>query len=348
MRVVVAMSGGVDSAVSALLLKLRGYEVIGIHFKTEEDTFFSKFKLTHKVCCSPDDTMDARKITKKLGIELHILDVHEEFKREVISEFVKGYEMGLTPNPCVICNRKIKFSMLRNFSKRVNAKIWATGHYSRVKNGRIMVAIDGRKDQSYFLALVKKSDVTGLILPIGELDKNKVREIAKKNGLEVSSKPDSQDVCFVPDGKLGNFFSSQGEKLSPGLVVDAEGKAIGKHIGYQLYTVGQRKGLGIATGKKAYVVDINSKTNIITVGGKNELFKSYTELVSTNFLIDLPNEFECECKIRSTAPRVRCHVEVGEVVKVRFSKPVIPVPGQIVAFYDGEYLLGGGVNRHVQ
>ena len=348
MRVVVAMSGGVDSAVSALLLKSKGYEVIGVHFKTEQDAFFSKFKLTHKVCCSPDDTMDARKIAKKLGIELHVVDVHKEFERDVISEFVKGYEMGLTPNPCVVCNRKIKFSMLRNFSNNMNAKHWATGHYSRVEKRKIKVAIDDKKDQSYFLTLVKKTDLSGLILPIGEFDKDEVRKIAKKNDLEVSSKPDSQDVCFVPDGNLKNFFNSKGKKLSPGLVVDTEGKAIGKHAGYQLYTIGQRKGLGIATGKKAYIVGIDSKTNTITVGGKDELFKTYTELVSVNLLVNLPNEFECECKVRSTAPRIPCHVELGEVVKVRFSKPVIPVPGQIVAFYDGEYLLGGGVNRAVR
>ncbi len=348
MRVVVAMSGGVDSAVSALLLKLEGYEVIGVHFKTEQDAFFSKFKLTHKVCCSPDDTMDAKKISKKLGIELHVVDVHKEFEKDVINEFVKGYESGLTPNPCVICNRKIKFSMLRDFSNSVSAEHWATGHYSRVEKGKIKVAIDNKKDQSYFLALVQKADLSGLLLPIGEFGKDEVRKIAKENDLKVSSKPDSQDVCFVPDGNLKNFFNSRREKLSPGLVIDTEGKVIGRHAGYQLYTIGQRKGLGIATGKKVYVVDIDQKKNVITVGEKNNLFRTYAELVSTNLLTDLPNKFDCECKVRSTAPRVPCHVELDGIVKVQFSKPVIPVPGQIVAFYDGEYLLGGGVNRPVR
>lgn len=343
MRVVVAMSGGVDSAVSALILKSKGYEVVGVHFKTERDIFFSKFTLTHKVCCSPDDTADAKKIAQKLGIEMRIIDLHNEFERNVISKFVKGYVNGITPNPCALCNREIKFSTLRKVANETNSDFWATGHYSRVENGKIRVALDRKKDQSYFLALVKKEDVERLILPIGSFSKNEVRSIADLNKLEISSKPDSQDVCFIPDGNLKNFFSSQHIKLSPGPVITTNGEVIGEHSGYQLYAVGQRKGLGLATGHRVYVVDVDPTKNAVIVGEHKELFKDKILVRKVNLFKDLPNKIECECKIRSTAKTIPCRVKFGNPTEVHLLEPVIPAPGQIAAFYDGECLLGGGV-----
>ncbi len=343
MKVVVAMSGGVDSAVSALILKLKGYEVIGVHFKTERDVFFSDFVLTHKVCCSPDDTADAKKIAQKLGIEMRIIDLHEEFKRDVISEFIEGYLSGITPNPCALCNRRIKFSVLRKIASETNSDFLATGHYSRVENGKIRIALDRKKDQSYFLALVKREDVKNLILPIGNYNKNEVRSIAKLNELEISSKPDSQDVCFIPDGNLKKFFTSQHVKLSPGPIITTKGDVIGEHSGYQLYAIGQRKGLGVAAGHRVYVVDIEPAKNAVIVGEREELFKDRILVREVNFLEDLPDKIECECKVRSTAKAIPCRVNFGDPTEVHFSEPVIPAPGQIVAFYNGEYLLGGGV-----
>lgn len=343
MKVVVAMSGGVDSAVSALILKSNGYEVIGVHFKTERDTFFSNFVLTHKVCCSPDDTADAKKIAKKLGIEMRIIDLHDEFKRNVISKFVNGYVNGITPNPCALCNREIKFSVLRKIANETNSDFWATGHYSRVESGKIKVAFDRKKDQSYFLSLIKKEDMKGLILPIGSLSKNKVRLIAKLNNLENSSKPDSQDVCFIPDGDLKKFFNSQHVELSPGPIITTNGEVIGEHSGYQLYAIGQRKGLGLAAGHRVYVVDIDPTKNAVIVGEREELFKDRVFVRKVNLLEDLPSKIECECKVRSTAKAIPCRVNFGDPTEVHFFEPVIPAPGQIAAFYKGEFLLGGGI-----
>ena len=342
MKVAVAMSGGVDSAVTAWLLKQRGYKVVGVHFKTEPDIFFSQYKLIHKVCCSPDDTRDVKKIAQKLDVELHVIDIHKEFRKEIIEDFIKGYQHGLTPNPCVECNRKIKFFYLKKFADKIGAELYATGHYARIDNGRLLVAKDEKKDQSYFLALVQKEILKGLLLPVGEYKKEEVRKIAQDNDLVVSSKPDSQDVCFIPDGDMRTFFKKSGVPLKKGKIVDTSGKVIGEHEGYQLYTIGQRKGLGVAVGERVYVVDIIASKNIVVVGEKEELYKNSTQVVDVNLQVDLPEELDCECKVRSTAKKVPCHVKFGERTVVNFSEKVLPVPGQLLAFYDGKYLLGGG------
>ena len=344
MKVVVAMSGGVDSAVTAWMLKERGYEVVGVHFKTELDDFFLKYKLTHKVCCSPDDTNDAKRVAKRLGIELHVLDLHQQFEREVIRDFIKGYQLGLTPNPCVRCNRKIKFFYLRKFAQHIGASFWATGHYARIKDGKISIAKDEKKDQSYFLALVQREILKGLLLPIGDYRKEEVRVLAKENDLVVSSKPDSQDVCFIPDGDMKSFFEKTKTPPREGLIVDTKGNVLGKHKGYQLYTIGQRKGLNLAVGERVYVVDILADKNIVVVGKREELYTQSVKIGQVNLQVDLPEEMDCECKVRSTAQRVPCHVKFkGEKGVVEFSKKVLAVPGQLLALYEGEYLLGGGI-----
>ncbi len=343
MKVVIAMSGGVDSAVSALILKSKGYEVVGVHFKTERDVFFSKFTLTHKVCCSPDDTIDAKKTAKKLGIEMQVIDLHEDFEKSVINEFAKGYMKGITPNPCTLCNRKIKFSTLRKIAEETYSDFWATGHYAMVENGRIRMARDKKKDQSYFLALVKKEDLKHLILPLGNFSKSEVRFIAKTNQLKISSKPDSQDVCFIPDGNMERFFRSRHIKLSPGPIITTDGEVIGEHHGYQLYAVGQRKGLGLAVGHRIYILDVDPRRNAVIVGEREKLLKDRIFVRDVNLLEDLSAEVDCECKVRSTANVVPCHVKFGNPTEVTFLKAVIPVPGQIIAFYKEGYLLGGGI-----
>ncbi|WP_456400696.1 tRNA 2-thiouridine(34) synthase MnmA [Mesoaciditoga sp.] len=335
MKVLVAMSGGVDSAVTAFLLKEKGYEVVGVHFKME------------KVRCSSDDISDVKKIAKKLNIELHIVDLHKEFEKEIIDDFIKGYKLGLTPNPCVKCNKRIKFFYLAKYARIIGASLWATGHYARIDKDGILVAKDIKKDQSYFLALVQKKLLKGLLLPMGECsNKDDVRKIAEKNDLIVSSKPDSQDVCFIPDGNMKLFFESRKISVKKGPVLNTSGEVIGWHNGYQLYTIGQRKGLGIATGRRVYVVDIIPSKNAIIVGEKEKLYKKEAMVMQMNFFKKMPDEFDCECKVRSTAKRVPCHVKIlenGKESVVEFSREVLPVPGQLLALYDGERLLGGGI-----
>lgn len=342
MKVLVAMSGGVDSAVSAFLLKKKGYEVVGIHFKMEDDPFFSKYELKHKVCCSPDDTIDALKISKKLAIPLEVVDLKDEFKERIIKEFLDGYRSGITPNPCVWCNRRMKFWALEEFGKKMKADKWATGHYATVKDGKIFMANEFKKDQSYFLSLVEKRLFYKLILPVGEMQKSDVRQIAIENDLIVGTKPDSQDVCFVPDGNLGNFFRTNGVDLHTGPVVNMDGKIVGQHEGYQMYAIGQRKGLGIAIGEKAYIVKIDPSKNTIVIGSKNDLFKSSVKVTNLNLLSEQSNLYDCECKVRSTSPLVKCRFNPENGI-VNFDEPVIPVPGQIIAFYKNKTLLGGGV-----
>lgn len=345
MKVLVALSGGVDSAVSAFLLKSKGYDVVAVHFKTEPDVFFSKFELKRKVCCSPDDTADARKISSKLGIDLKIVDLHERFEEDVVKEFVRGYVGGTTPNPCVWCNRRVKFPVLRTIARETGADFWATGHYARVKDGKILTGRDSKKDQSYFLSMIKGEDLEGLLLPLGDLTKIRVREIAAENDLVVAGKPDSQDVCFVPDGDVKTFFGTRGVTVGEGKVFDLKGNEVGKHSGYQLYAVGQRKGVGVALGKKVYVVDVDPASNAVFVGTEADLLKTEIGVSDLNLFRDLPEIFECTCKIRSTSGFVRCVLKNGNEKTVEFEEPVMPAPGQIVAFYDGELLIGGGVMK---
>ncbi len=345
LKILVAMSGGVDSAVSAFLLKEAGYDVVGIHFKMEDDLFFSKYELKRKVCCSPDDTMDALKISKKLGIRLEIVDLKEEFRERIIKPFLDGYKAGITPNPCAWCNKSMKFWALKTFGDSMGAERWATGHYAIVKDGKVYMSNEIKKDQSYFLSLVEKQFFDRLILPVGTMKKADVRQIAIKNDLIVGTKPDSQDVCFVPDGDLGSFFRSNGVDLHQGPVVNMEGQIIGHHEGYQMYAVGQRKGVGVATGEKVYVVDVNPVENTIKVGGKSDLFRTYSYVKDLNLFADRSYYLDCECKVRSTAPLVKCSFDPKTGI-VNFNEPVVPVPGQIIAFYKNRELLGGGVLTH--
>ncbi len=342
MKIVVGMSGGVDSAVSAYLLKQMGYEVVGVHFKMENDTFFSKYDLKHKVCCSPDDTIDAMKSAKKIGIDLHIIDLKDRFRDEIIKKFIRDYNDGVTPNPCAWCNRKMKFYALEKIAKEIGANGWATGHYAIAKNGKLFMASDQKKDQSYFLALVKNILLKNLILPVGELLKPQVRSIAASNDLIVATKPDSQDVCFIPDGDLGAFFRSEGVDVKTGPVVTKDGEYIGDHSGYQLYAIGQRKGVGIATGERMYVIKVEPENNTVIVGTKADLLKTKAVFKDLNLMDEFSNFFDCECKVRSTAPLVRCTVNLSQNT-VEFSEPVIPVPGQIIAFYKNKQLIGGAV-----
>ncbi len=325
LRIAVAMSGGVDSTIAALELKERGYEVIGVHFN-----MLSKRKKEN-----------LRALSKKLGIDIRIIDVKHAFRKEVIEYFKESYKEGLTPNPCAICNRKIKIRYLREFAKDVGAQKWATGHYARVKDGKIFSAKDEKKDQSYFLALVDKEDLKGLELPLGKFIKTEVKALVREHSIEIKEK-ESQDVCFAAGG-LKNFFKSEGVEVKKGPVLDEEGRILGEHDGYQLYTLGQRKGLGVATGERVYVVDVLARKNAILIGGRESTLSRKFTMNFVNFHVLMDEIFECECKVRSTAPRVHCLVKRGVETIVEVETPVLAVPGQVAAFYNGEMLVGGGV-----
>ncbi len=336
------MSGGVDSAVSAFLLKKKGYEVVGVHFKMEDDLFFSRYPLNHKVCCSPDDTSDAIKIAKKIDIPIKIIDLKNEFRERIIKDFIKGYQMGITPNPCVWCNKKMKFWALERIGKDLGIELFATGHYALVRDGRIYIGSDPKKDQSYFLSLLEKGILNKIILPVGEMKKEEVRKIAIENDLVVGTKPDSQDICFIPDGNLKNFFENEGISVRPGPITDIHGNIIGTHEGYQIYARGQRKGVGVVAGKRIYVVGVDPTTNTVIVGDKNDLVKEKIRIEDLNLLYDMHKPFDCKCKLRSTGQLIRCRLDPEEKT-VSFYESAIPVAGQVIAFYKEEELIGGAI-----
>ncbi|MGC8611398.1 MAG: tRNA 2-thiouridine(34) synthase MnmA [Athalassotoga sp.] len=342
MKVLVAMSGGVDSAVSAFLLRKQGYEVVGVHFKMEDDLFFSRYSLNHKVCCSPDDTSDAIKIAKKIDIPIKIIDLKAEFRERIIKDFIKDYQMGITPNPCAWCNKKMKFWALEKIGKEFGIELFATGHYAFVKGGKIYMGSDTKKDQSYFLSLLTKDILKKLILPVGEMKKEEVRKIAIENELLVGTKPDSQDICFIPDGNLKKFFENEGIPIRSGPVKDIHGNIIGTHEGYQIYARGQRKGVGIAAGKRVYVIGVDPATNTVIVGDKSDLVKESIKIDDLNLLYDVSKPFDCMCKLRSTGPLIRCRLDPVEK-SVLFYESAIPVAGQVIAFYKEKELIGGAI-----
>ncbi|MGL5190973.1 MAG: tRNA 2-thiouridine(34) synthase MnmA, partial [Cetobacterium sp.] len=249
--IAVAMSGGVDSSTVAYLLKKQGYKIFGVTMKT----------------CGEEDK-DAKRICDDLGIEHYLLDVTEDFGKEVINYFVDEYSSGRTPNPCMVCNRKIKFGKLIEFAKELGAEALATGHYANIIDGTLAIGDDMNKDQVYFLSQIKKENLKYIIFPIGKMEKPAVRELAKDLGVRVYAKKDSQEICFVEDGKLKEFLMEKtGGKIGkPGQIVNLKGKVLGKHNGLAFYTIGQRKGLGIASANPLYVIELDRKNNRVIVG----------------------------------------------------------------------------------
>ncbi|MGL5567813.1 MAG: tRNA 2-thiouridine(34) synthase MnmA, partial [Cetobacterium sp.] len=257
--IAVAMSGGVDSSTVAYLLKKQGYKIFGVTMKT----------------CGEEDK-DAKRICDDLGIEHYLLDVTEDFGKEVINYFVDEYSSGRTPNPCMVCNRKIKFGKLIEFAKELGAEALATGHYANIIDGTLAIGDDMNKDQVYFLSQIKKENLKYIIFPIGKMEKPAVRELAKDLGVRVYAKKDSQEICFVEDGKLKEFLMEKtGGKIGkPGQIVNLKGKVLGKHNGLAFYTIGQRKGLGIASANPLYVIELDRKNNRVIVGSNEDLMKN--------------------------------------------------------------------------
>ncbi len=341
----VAVSGGVDSAVALLLLKNKGYITEGITMVQ-----FGK-ELVPEVNLS--EAEDARILCDKLGVPHHLVDLSERFRETVIEDFITAYRKGETPNPCVVCNRHIKFGALMDYSQKMGGKEYATGHYVRVKNqgdSRVITrANDPDKDQSYVLWSLTKEQVSRFNAPLGDYSKKEVREIAEDNGFHVANKGDSQDICFIPDGDYRKFLNRVSDlKEKKGDFVLTDGTVLGKHNGQSFYTIGQRKGLGIAYKEPLYVVKRDMDKNLVILGSNQELFTTRFMVREANFsACDFPlTDFECEVRIRYRAPFVKARlVPVGEgKILVETTEPVRAVtPGQSAVFYDGETLLGGGV-----
>jgi tRNA-specific 2-thiouridylase len=350
-RVIVAMSGGVDSSVAALLLHEQGYEVIGVTMRlwtVERDDVPAHSKR----CCSVEDVQDARRVCQTIGVPHYVQNFEREFQAHVVDYFIEEYDRGRTPHPCLACNDKIKFDFLLRRAMFVDADYIATGHYARIRgNGegmRLFRGVDDGKDQSYVLFTLGQAELRRLLLPIGEYAKGDIRRIAAEGGLPVADKPDSQEICFIPDGDYRSFVA---ERLSPrrGEIVDVEGKVLGEHPGVQFFTVGQRRKLGLPGGTESpvYVVEIDPERNRVVVGPEEGLYRDRLWASGVNYISRPPNEeaFEATAKIRYRAREARATVSPrGDWAEIRFQEPQRAVtPGQAVVFYWGEEVVGGGI-----
>jgi len=352
-RVVLAMSGGVDSSASAVLLKEQGYDVIGLFMRTGAHTEEPDNRRDNKKgCCSAIDAADARRVADRLDIPFYALDFEREFD-QIIDYFADEYLAGRTPNPCVVCNTWLKFGQLWEFGRRLDADYIATGHYARILAGptddpELHKAVDPDKDQSYVLYGIRREILSRLLFPVGGLRKAEVRSLAHRAGLtEVAAKPDSVEICFVPDGDHARLIRKRRpDRKTAGAVVDTSGRTLGEHSGYERFTIGQRKGLGIATDRKRYVLNIVPATGTVVLGDRGDLFATELAAREVNWLVEQPvGPLRCTAKIRyrnAGSPATVCATADGGAL-VSFDDPQTAVtPGQAVVFYEGSRVLGGG------
>ena len=349
-RVVLAMSGGVDSSVAAHLLKEAGHEVIGLFMRTGAHAETEERRT--KTCCSVADSLDAGKVADRLDIPFYALDFEREFGR-IMDDFADEYLAGRTPNPCVLCNIWLKFGKLWAYGKQVGADFVATGHHARIVrddqgNARVARAFDRRKDQSYVLFGLRREMLDRVLLPIGDYTKEQVRAFAKELDLPVHDKPDSQEICFVPDDDYLSFVRRRRpDRETAGAIVDEEsGRELARHQGFEAFTIGQRHGLGIAVGSPRYVVSIDSNSRDVAVGPRTSLEKPGLEAVRFNWHAPIPDApLACQAQIRAQHRPVAAVVEplAESRARVRFETPQIAVtPGQVVALYQDDVVIGGG------
>ncbi len=350
-KVVVAMSGGVDSSVVAALMKEEGYNVTGITLKLYDDSKQSK---EGRQCCAGQDIMDAKRVSEKININHEILYYQKRFKSEVINSFIDSYAAGETPIPCVQCNQTVKFRDLFKYAKELKADALITGHYvARIKKegqASMYRAKDHNRDQSYFLFSTTQEQLDFLRFPLGEIDKSETRSIAKKLNLNVADKPDSQDICFVPNGDYSSVIKKfRPESFKKGKIIDVNGNQIGEHEGIVNYTIGQRKGIKISSSKPLYVVNINADNNTVIVGSKENLEIKEIKLRELNILASR-KEFEkiINIKVRSTGRLLKAKINfMNNHAKVEILEKEIGIsPGQACVFYSkdevGDKVLGGG------
>lgn len=345
-KVVVGMSGGVDSSVAAYLLKEQGYDVIGVTMQLWEG------EDVEGNCCGLTAAEDARAVAARIGIPHYVFNFKDVFKEKVIDYFIKEYLNGATPNPCIACNRYVKWEALMHRAMEIGADYIATGHYANIVThpvtGRFTLKTAENKDQSYALYNLTQEQLSKTLMPDGAYPKSEIRKIAEKIGLVVANKPDSQDICFVPDGNYSEFINSNTDAvITEGDFVDCEGNVIGRHKGITNYTIGQRKGLGIALGVPAYVTSIDKENNRVVIGSNEDLFKTHVIVKDYNpmGLGKITEEVRCYGKVRYNQTKAPCIIRPkGEYIEAVFDEPQRAVtPGQAAVFYDDEYVVGGGV-----
>jgi len=354
LKVAAAMSGGVDSSVAAALLKENGYDVIGATMQiwprgkqVPADSFGG--------CCGLDAVSDAKIVAHKLGIPHYVVNFRDVFEERVIADFCREYSLGRTPNPCIRCNQYIKFGALLDKARALSADFIATGHYARIERDSatrrylLKKGFDPAKDQSYFLYALTQEQLSQTLLPLGAFTKGRVREMAGDLGLPVNSKPDSQEICFIPDHDYAAFLKDYiPQAAGPGPIVDEEGKTLGRHQGIISYTVGQRKGLGLSAGEPSYVIALEPATNTVVVGSReatrgNELVASGLNWIAMD---RLEQNITAKAKIRYRHQEAEVTISPlsGEEVYIKFKEPQMAItPGQAVVFYDGDIVIGGGI-----
>lgn len=345
-KIIVAMSGGVDSSAAAMLLSDVGAEVHGLFMRTG----VTAGEGAGKTCCSAADAEDARRVADVLGIRFHVLNFSRDFQT-LIDDFLSSYRRGRTPNPCIVCNDVLKFGKLRAHADLLGAGKVGTGHYARVEQREGRWALrrgrTGKKDQTYVLAALSQEQLAGAVFPVGDLEKEEVRRLARERGLPVSDKGESQDVCFVPEGDYRELLRESGVPLQSGKMVDSCGKVLGSHEGIELFTVGQRRGLGLAFGAPRYVIRIDAVRREVVVGPEEELYGRTLRTGAVNWVSRAPTRepFRAEVQIRyrHKAAPATIVVDENDCAVVSFDAPQRAVtPGQMAVFYEGEYVAAGG------
>jgi tRNA-specific 2-thiouridylase len=351
--VVVAMSGGVDSSVAAALLVEQGYNCIGVMMRLWSEV--GEGEGSSNKCCSLESVHDARRVADDLGIPFYLINVEQPFKQKVVDFFIDSYSSGVTPNPCIECNRHIRFDYLLTYARRLGADYLATGHYARLRRNadgivHLLKGVDEAKDQSYVLSVLGQAELNDVLFPVGDFPKPEVRRIAAARGLPIASKHDSMDLCFVFDDDYRRFLRNwAAEAMRPGLIVDRRGRVYGEHAGLPGYTIGQRKGLGISgAAEPLFVVELDYRANRLVVGAAAELGQDWLIAERVNWTLDAPpaRGARAECKIRYKATPVACTLFplADDQVEVRFDEQLRDItPGQGAVFYAGELCLGGGI-----
>lgn len=356
MRIVVAMSGGVDSSVAAALLAEQGHDVIGVsmqlHDASEGDAR-AEAERAFGTCCTIDDLYDARRVAHAIGIPHYIVNFETSFDRAVVDDFVREYAAGRTPIPCAHCNSEVKFAPLLERAQGLGAARLATGHYARIEHdgdGRAVLkrGADPAKDQSYFLFSLTQEQLRQTIFPVGHLDKSAVRDVARRVGLRVADKPDSQEICFVPDGDYAAFIERQAPELArEGVITDRDGAVIGTHGGVHRFTIGQRKGLGLSSREPLYVLAIEPDRAAVVVGPRDALDRATLSASRVNWIDDEPpaswRAVTAQIRHRHRAATARVRAIEDARAELEFETPQTAItPGQAVVFYDGDVVLGGG------